>query len=214
MALARAAFLVGILSFGIAVSGCTQQQTDSLEVEQFDPAALRGGQDILTLTWDDLLPEGEEKLIAQLQDEYLEDLALQLTKLQPQTLAEAGRTNGFSEVEEGSALDFMPQLGTFNVVSELHEMQVRIPGFIVPLQSEGVNLYTEFLLVPYFGACIHLPPPPPNQIIYVVSDVPVRVQDTGQAYFLEGLLRAEAKQTELGDTAYTLKAQNIMFYME
>ncbi|MCI5047489.1 MAG: DUF3299 domain-containing protein [Aquisalinus sp.] len=212
--LARAAFLLGILLPALSVSGCSGLQPDKLEVQQFDPSVLRGGQDISSLAWDDLLPEGEERIIARLQDEYLDDLARQLTTLQPRTLAEAGRADAFAEVEEGSALDFMPQLGTFNVVSELHDLKVRIPGFIVPLQSQGTNLYTEFLLVPYFGACIHLPPPPPNQIIYVMSDVAVHVEDTGRAYFLEGLLQTDKMETELGNTAYTLKLDNIMFYVE
>ncbi|MCI5044282.1 MAG: DUF3299 domain-containing protein [Aquisalinus sp.] len=209
----RTAFLISII-FCISVSGCGEQQPDVLEVQQFDPAVLRGAEDFSSLTWDDLLPDGEERKLIQLQNEYFDNLSRQLTQLQPQTLAEAGRADAFAEIEEGSALDFMPQLGTFNVVNDLHDLRVRIPGFVVPLQSEGVNLYTEFLLVPYFGACIHFPPPPPNQIIYVVSDVAVRVEDTGRAYFLEGTLQTNSKETELGNTAYTLKLENIMFYME
>lgn len=56
---------------------------------------------------------------------------------------------------------------------------VRIPGYVVPLDPRAKGL-TEFLLVPYFGACIHSPPPPANQVIHVQSDrpLPLRAMDT------------------------------------
>ena len=53
---------------------------------------------------------------------------------------------------------------------DLNDKDVRIPGFIVPLEYKESEIVTRFLLVPYFGACIHEPPPPPNQTIYVVYE--------------------------------------------
>jgi hypothetical protein len=53
-----------------------------------------------------------------------------------------------------------------SIVEELNGQLVRIPGYLLPLEISGAKI-TEFLLVPYVGACIHVPPPPPNQIIYV-----------------------------------------------
>ena len=55
------------------------------------------------------------------------------------------------------------------VVKDLNGKLVRLPGFILPLEMSGDKV-TEFLLVPYVGACIHAPPPPPNQIIFVKTD--------------------------------------------
>jgi hypothetical protein len=52
------------------------------------------------------------------------------------------------------------------VVPELNGQQVRMPGYALPLEFKDQKI-TEFLLVPWVGACIHTPPPPPNQIIYV-----------------------------------------------
>lgn len=51
--------------------------------------------------------------------------------------------------------------------------KVRIPGYVVPIEGKG-RAVTEFLLVPYFGACIHVPPPPANQIIHVISAKPIK----------------------------------------
>jgi hypothetical protein len=52
------------------------------------------------------------------------------------------------------------------IVEDLHGRLVRMPGYLLPLEIIGAKV-TEFLLVPYIGACIHVPPPPPNQIVYV-----------------------------------------------
>jgi hypothetical protein len=53
-----------------------------------------------------------------------------------------------------------------SVVEALNGQQVRIPGYFLPLEQSDTKV-TEFLLVPYIGACIHVPPPPPNQIVHV-----------------------------------------------
>jgi hypothetical protein len=53
-----------------------------------------------------------------------------------------------------------------SIVEELNGQRVSIPGYLLPLEVSATKV-TEFLLVPYVGACIHVPPPPPNQIVYV-----------------------------------------------
>ena len=57
------------------------------------------------------------------------------------------------------------------VVTQLDGQLIRLPGYIVPLEVNEEGRTTEFLLVPYFGACIHVPPPPSNQIVHVTSKV-------------------------------------------
>ncbi|HEX7812311.1 MAG TPA: DUF3299 domain-containing protein, partial [Burkholderiales bacterium] len=58
-----------------------------------------------------------------------------------------------------------------SVVADLDGKVVRMPGYLLPLEFSGKEV-TEFLLVPYVGACIHSPPPPPNQIVHVKADKP------------------------------------------
>ena len=52
------------------------------------------------------------------------------------------------------------------MLEAVKDQDVRIPGYMVPLEDENMKV-TEFLLVPYVGACVHVPPPPPNQMVYV-----------------------------------------------
>jgi len=52
------------------------------------------------------------------------------------------------------------------VNESLDGLTIRMAGYLLPLEYEGKEV-TEFLLVPWVGACVHTPPPPPNQIVFV-----------------------------------------------
>jgi hypothetical protein len=98
------------------------------------------------------------------------------------------------------------------VVEALDGKQVKLPGFVVPLEMDATQM-SEFLLVPYFGACIHTPPPPANQTVYVRTG-------EGQAYrgemfdvvWVVGTLRIERVASELGHAGYTLEAAQVSVY--
>jgi uncharacterized protein len=103
---------------------------------------------------------------------------------------------------------------TDGVVADLNGAQIRLPGFIVPLEGDEVGTVTEFFLVPYFGACIHTPPPPPNQIVYVTVDRPYRLEAMWEPVWIEGAMRAEQTSTDLGLAGYAMKAIKIEEYKE
>jgi len=162
----------------------------------------------LTINWEALLPEGEPEKIEKLFDGYYANLDEKLQSQQSQTLFDAGKEGGYADIPEGDALDFMPQIGTFNVVEELDGVRVRIPGYILPFEFSKSGEISEFLLVPYFGACIHTPPPPPNQIVYVTSKEPMVLGDQWDAVWAVGVLRAKSNMNDLGDAAYTLEIES------
>lgn len=90
---------------------------------------------------------------------------------------------------------------------------VRIPGFVVPLEDskEGMK---EFLLVPYFGACIHSPPPPANQIIHVQVNQPVRGLRSMEAVWIQGPLQAFRHDSFMGVSGYRMQAQAVELFVE
>ena len=90
---------------------------------------------------------------------------------------------------------------------------VRIPGYVVPLE-EGPDGPKEFLLVPYFGACIHSPPPPANQIIHVLPrSVPKGVRSMDPVW-ISGTLVREKTDSYMGAAGYRMQAQLVEPYVE
>lgn len=87
----------------------------------------------------------------------------------------------------------------------------RIAGFLVPLDWNA-NEFREFLLVPYFGACIHTPPPPANQVIHVVADPPVSGFEMMEAVWVEGRLEVASSDTEMGRSGYRMQARSVTLY--
>ncbi|WP_024658768.1 DUF3299 domain-containing protein [Pseudomonas syringae USA007] len=98
------------------------------------------------------------------------------------------------------------------VVKALDGKLVRLPGYIVPLEVSEEGRVTEFLLVPYFGACIHVPPPPANQIVHVTSELGVKVDELYQPYWIEGPMQAKSSTSELAEAGYQMQADKILVY--
>lgn len=88
---------------------------------------------------------------------------------------------------------------------------IRMPGYVVPLETtpEGV---IEFILVPYVGACIHTPPPPPNQLVLVRTADPWSSDSLWDPVWVEGRMRAQFLSTEIAETGYTLSADKMEIY--
>lgn len=84
----------------------------------------------------------------------------------------------------------------------LEGQALRLPGYAIPLElSKG--MVKEFLLVPYFGACIHTPPPPANQIVHVVLKAPRKLRMM-EAVWAQGVLSTGAQDTEFGKSGYRM----------
>ena len=159
------------------------------------PAALAS--EVRVISWEDLLPGDATTL--------------------PQPSGGGARTAAGGEAawflhDESSAES--PALPAYSagVVEELHGTRVALPGFIVPLELAGQGKVTEFLLVPYYGACIHYPPPPPNQIVYVVLPKPVEIGSIWVPVWVAGEIRVGARPSEKGNASYTMMAEHMEDY--
>lgn len=89
---------------------------------------------------------------------------------------------------------------------------IKMPGYIIPLETTGDGV-THFILVPYIGACIHVPPPPANQLVLVSSTKPWPVDDLWDAVWVYGKMSIALQSLELGDTGYALQADNVELYV-
>ena len=97
------------------------------------------------------------------------------------------------------------------VVAALDGARVRLPGFAVPLETDGQTA-TRFLLVPYIGACIHVPPPPLNQTVLVEAPTGARIRHVFDPVWVTGRLTVQRATTELANAGYTLTATEVKPY--
>jgi hypothetical protein len=97
------------------------------------------------------------------------------------------------------------------VVRDLDGQRVRLPGFVVPLDHDGTKV-SSFLLVPYFGACIHVPPPPANQIVYVQTAAGYPMKELFDPVWVTGTITTQAHLNDVGDAGYTLQAEKVEAY--
>ena len=93
----------------------------------------------------------------------------------------------------------------------LNNKKIKIAGYIAPIAFDGDNV-TEFLLVPYRGACIHVPPPPANQIIYVKSASGLKAEEIWYPVWITGVLHANSVSTIVADVGYTIKEASVTPY--
>ncbi|MDC9566208.1 MULTISPECIES: DUF3299 domain-containing protein [unclassified Pseudoalteromonas] len=109
---------------------------------------------------------------------------------------------------EGSEQNWVqPELDA-PVVEALNGQSVSLPGFVVPLEGDS-EVITEFLLVPYFGACIHVPPPPPNQIVHVTVKGGVPIESLYDAIVVTGVISTETWSGEIAQVGYKMKAVGV-----
>jgi len=205
--------LLGALAFSGCDQALSKTETDKAPIPQ-----TRINTEPMELVWKDLMPVGEEERLAEMYTEYYEELESRMvgnaTQLKDAANTDAQTDEGFdpSNIAEGSANDTMDQIGTFNVVSSLDGLNIRIPGYVVPLDFNAENKYKEFLLVPYFGACLHTPPPPPNQIIFVNADPAVKVSNIEEPFWIEGIMTTGEFSSDLASTAYEVKLSTLSAY--
>lgn len=190
----RNLLMTGILAFAACGNGVAQSDNAKTETETKKSDSVLAEKYVkgyLELFWEDLMPPGEEEKLLQL-----------YSQMQSSMMA-------FS-VMEGSPGDKANQVGTFNVVEDLDGKKVRLPGYTVPLGS--ADNFTEFLLVPTLGACLHQPPPPPNQTLYVVSKKPIKSIDLAQAVWVNGTIKTQVQKTDRADTAYVMELDSFEEY--
>ncbi|MDG0971620.1 MAG: DUF3299 domain-containing protein [Porticoccaceae bacterium] len=134
-----------------------------------------------------------------------------------------------SDIEDGSTEDqlsspvtnsivlemadrYQQALVSTNIKPEMNGRKVRIPGFIVPLEFDDQQVITEFFLVPYFGACLHMPPPAPNQMIHVKYAKGLEIDALYYPFWVSGVLKTSLVKNDLATAAYALEMASYEAY--
>jgi len=149
-----------------------------------------------TLDWLELLPPDDREQMERL-PELMEDLNADLL------------AQGDAWSEDVTMPDV---LSSTRVRGDLEGEFVRIPGYLVPLRVNERGDAESFFLVPYFGACIHVPPPPPNQMVHVTFSGGLPADAIYIPYWVTGELEIETTANELGVATYAIDASSIIEY--
>lgn len=139
-----------------------------------------GQPDVVDLGWSDLLPP-DAPIVPRILSSMVDHGTLPLSSQQPKSTGRRTEWDGKT---------------------------VRIRGFVIPLtqSAEGV---TAFILAPYVGACIHVPPPPANQLIFVTAQSPFTSKGLFEAVKVTGTFAATSTYTDLAQIGYALTAETV-----
>lgn len=166
----------------------TQTCLSRRSVLAFTAAALVPGQAVANtfrkITWNDLIPAGVPR-------------------------AEIIGPGQMDRTNDTWAPEFDENAGLVNTA--LDGTAVKLPGYIIPFDIGSAGV-TAFMLVPYVGACIHTPPPPPNQLVFVTTQTPWPNESLWDPVWVSGRLSAKAMSTQLGNVGYQLAAEEIEVY--
>ena len=159
-----------------------------------------------TVEWTDLMPEEDleallnpPSYVTDVEDGSFED---QISSQLQNTLAQASDDR------------YQQALSSTTVVPEMDGRPIRIPGFIVPLEYNPDQSVSEFFLVPFFGACIHVPPPPPNQIIHVKYPQGLMLESIYDPFWISGKLNTALVENDMATAAYSMQMLAFEAYTE
>ncbi|WP_193181351.1 DUF3299 domain-containing protein [Nisaea sediminum] len=148
-------------------------------------AGARASETPRDILWEDLIPNADERLQATM--------------------------NRLGVVQHGGVPAQTSDDYGKDLVKELIGQNIRIAGYIIPLDYDGVGV-KELILVPYVGACIHVPPPPPNQLILVRTEQPYDPREMFEPVYVAGTLGILNETNDLAEVGYSLQADSIEPY--
>ena len=152
------------------------------------------------LGWLELMPK-EDQLALEAMPEISHD--------SPEAAGSFGQQGGLKQ-----ELGLPAVMYSKKTVARLDGKRIRLGGYPVPLESDAEGRTTLLFLVPYPGACIHVPPPPPNQIVLVRYPKGIALDDIYEPLWVDGTLHIEAVNNDLADAAYALDARSVRLVEE
>lgn len=184
----------------------TRQATSETNIQLSEPTKPSTPASFKAIEWTDLMPKSDLDAIL--------NTPSYVTEIEDGSEADqiSGKLQNKSEIVKDDA--YQRALVSTNVVPDMNNQAIRIPGFIVPLSFNEKLAVTQFFLVPFFGACIHVPPPPPNQIIFVDYPKGIEMGDMYNPIWVSGTLKTKLVENDTATSAYSLKMHAYETYTE
>ena len=191
-------FFFSFMSFFTVVALAQAKTSEGVTDQSVEVTKAEGtSQKYKTVEWIDLLPKDDLEALLN-PPEYITDIEENSTEDVISNQLRGARSNAKAD-------RYQQALNSSRIVSEMNGSAIRIPGFIVPLEFNDKQTITQFFLVPWFGACIHLPPPPPNQIILTNYPKGLKLESLYEPFWISGVLKTSLVENELASAAYVLE---------
>ena len=176
------------------ISGCESEPVEQVAAKS----------DYKTLDWEQLIPKDELEILMN-PPAYIWEIE------------DGSEEDQLSSSLQSSPVDqeqdlYQQALVSTNVIDEFDQQKVRLPGFIVPLEFNEDSVITTFFLVPFFGACTHEPPPPPNQIIYSEYEPGQKVDNIYEPVWITGIIHTNTQTNHLATSAYSMIVDSVLPY--
>lgn len=159
-----------------------------------------------TVDWTDLMPKADLDALLNPPD--------YITEVEDGSLEDQISSQIQSAVTGAKDDRYQQALRSTDVIPAMDSKSIRIPGFVVPLEFDDDMVVTEFFLVPFFGACIHVPPPPPNQIIYVKYPKGFTLGALYDPLWISGELKTRLTENDTATAAYAMTMDAFEAYTE
>lgn len=165
--------------------------------------------------WTDLLPDEDLEALEN-PPEYLNEIedGSESDQLAGQLKAESPSGPNTPGSNNDAEKRYQQALASKKIRPEYNGRHIRIPGFIVPLEFNDQQTITTFFIVPFFGACLHMPPPPPNQIIYGEYEPGMKLAALYDPFWVNGTLSTTLIENDMATAAYSINAVSIEPYDE
>ena len=150
--------------------------------------------------WLELMPPEDRKALEEMPE---------ISHDSPEADGSFGQKGGLKQQNDLPAVMYSTR-----TVAALDGKEIHIGGYPVPLESDAKGRSTLFFLVPYPGACIHVPPPPPNQIVLVRYPKGIALDDIYAPIWVDGKLKVEQVSNDLADAAYAMDAGQVRLVVE
>lgn len=150
--------------------------------------------------WLELMPKSDQKALEQMPD---------IDHNSPEASGTFTDKGGMKQAKGLPAVMYSTK-----TVAAMNGKHIRIGGYPVPLETDAKGRSTLFFLVPYPGACIHVPPPPPNQLVLVRYPKGLKLDDIYTPLWVVGTLKVEKVSNDLADAAYAMDAGQVRVVQE
>ncbi|MGB1090478.1 MAG: DUF3299 domain-containing protein [Oceanobacter sp.] len=158
------------------------------------------------ILWENLIPEEDLQALINPPD--------YVTEVEDGSFEDQIASQMVSTLEQGLDDQYQRALVSTRVVDAMAGKAIRIPGFVVPLEYDDDMTITQFFLVPFFGACIHVPPPPPNQIILIDAPQGITLENLYDPFWISGVLETQVTENEIATSAYRIQMKEFERYTE